>query len=105
MNPASDRRFRTKRLKYVVALRRERPPTEDVLLPYLGLEHIESETGQLVQNLDVLGESASQASDKADSLSYAFDSGDVLFGKLRPLPCESLDLPSLRAVVQLSCSC
>jgi type I restriction enzyme S subunit len=44
-------------------------------LPYLGLEHIESKTGRLLLETPV---------EQVESTVNIFESGDVLFGKLRP---------------------
>ena len=66
--------FPTKRLKYVVSLRRSRVDDDDER-PYIGLEQIESFTGRLVGHPSVGG---------GESLSNTFEPGDVLFGKLRP---------------------
>lgn len=66
------------RLKYVAPLRRERVAgSED--RPNVGLEHIESGTGQLIGR-SIEGAGASDS----ESLSNLFEPGDVLFGKLRP---------------------
>ncbi|MDY6803989.1 MAG: hypothetical protein SXA11_09310 [Cyanobacteriota bacterium] len=47
-------------------------------LPYLGLEHIESNTGRILRNQDV------SRKDEGKSTTYAFDSRHILYGKLRP---------------------
>ena len=65
-----------KRLKYVA--RRSEVKTEadeDSLVPYIGLEHIESQTGRLLPLDDELVPAG---------VSNSFKSGDTLFGKLRP---------------------
>lgn len=47
-------------------------------LPYLGLEHIESNTGRILRNPDL------SRKDEGKSTTYAFDSRHILYGKLRP---------------------
>src|SRR5690606_19730355 len=47
-------------------------------LPYLSLEHIESNTGAILHNGDTAGNGEGQ------STTFAFDSRHVLYGKLRP---------------------
>ena len=104
--------FPTKRLKYVVTLRRARTSADDAARPYVGLEDIESGTGRLVngargkwgsspsapsvtdgggepgrcfdQNDGGSGSSASSAADGNEATGTDFEPGDVLFGKLRP---------------------
>ena len=75
--------FPAKRLKHVVLLRRSRADGSEDDRPYVGLENIESWTGKLLGNAAVTDENAS-ALVKGASLSNTFESGDVLFGKLRP---------------------
>ena len=74
----------TKRLKYVVSLRRSRVEGSINDRPFLGLENIESSTGRLVGDPAAKEESAPSATGEAESLSNTFEPGDVLFGKLRP---------------------
>jgi type I restriction enzyme, S subunit len=74
----------TKRLKYVVSLRRSRVEGSLDDRPYIGLENIESSTGRLVGDPAATEESAPAATGEAESLSNTFEPGDVLFGKLRP---------------------
>jgi len=50
-------------------------PTENLNIPYIGLEHIEQET----LRLNSIGISSDVASNK-----FRFESNDILFGKLRP---------------------
>jgi len=76
--------FSTRRLKYVVTLRRSRAQGDENRKPYIGLEHIESWTGRLVSDLSSADEAAVLATRESDSLSSTFEPGDVLFGKLRP---------------------
>ncbi len=73
-----------KRLKYVVSLRRSRVEGAADERPYIGLENIESSTGRLIGEPAATDESALSASGESESLSNAFEPGDVLFGKLRP---------------------
>jgi len=47
-------------------------------LPYLSLEHIESNTGRLLKDPSEL------AVDEGQSTSFAFDTRHILYGKLRP---------------------
>ena len=77
--------FPTKRLKYLVALRRSRNTGREGAQPYIGLEGIESWTGRLVDDGATSGHGiTSSTADEGKSLSNSFESGDVLFGKLRP---------------------
>jgi len=50
------------------------------LLPYLSLEHVESETGRILKSLSDNTETVNEAV----STTFAFDSRHVLYGKLRP---------------------
>ncbi len=74
----------SKRLKYVVSLRRSRVDGARDDRPYIGLENIESSTGRLIGNPAATGEAPSSATAEGESLSNTFELGDVLFGKLRP---------------------
>ena len=65
-----------KRLKYAVRLVSEKIEPGASGLRYIGLEHVESWTGRLIE--DTEGEGS------ADGLSTKFGPNDVLFGKLRP---------------------
>ena len=81
--------FPTKRLKYLVALRRLRTVGNDGVRPYVGLEAIEPGTGRLVNGATATettagNPSTSSAADGSESLGTDFETGDVLFGKLRP---------------------
>ena len=77
--------FPTKRLKYLVALRRSRDTGREGAQPYIGLENIESWTGRLVDDDIVSGNGTTPSTaDESKSLSNSFEIGDVLFGKLRP---------------------
>jgi len=65
-----------KKLGEIISPSKEKiEPTEDSTLPYIGLEHIESNTSKII------GQAV--ASD-AKSTKTVFHSGDVLYGKLRP---------------------
>ena len=75
--------FPTKRLKYLVALRRSRNTTEEDTQRYVGLENIESWTGKLADDAMSDGGASSTVSEST-SLGNRFEDGDVLFGKLRP---------------------
>jgi type I restriction enzyme S subunit len=74
----------SKRLKYVVSLRRSRVDGSQDDRPYIGLENIESSTGRLIGNPAASGEAPSSGTAESESLSNTFERGDVLFGKLRP---------------------
>lgn len=74
--------FASKRLKYVVALRRSRVEGSEDNRPYIGLENIESWTGKRLDQS--AGEGSSVSPTEGESLSNTFEPGDVLFGKLRP---------------------
>ena len=76
--------FPTKRLKYLVALRRSRNTGRRDAQPYIGLENIESWTGRLVEDVTTGNGLTASTADESESLSNRFESGDVLFGKLRP---------------------
>ncbi len=64
-----------KRLKFAVRLVNLKAEAAGSELPYVGMENIQSATGQLI---------AGSPEDSADGLSNSFRSDDVLFGKLRP---------------------
>jgi len=76
--------FETKRLKYLVSLRRSRVDGAGDGRPYLGLENIQSCTGKLVAESLGYESGADQSQGSGESLSNTFKTGDVLFGKLRP---------------------
>jgi len=80
----SPRPATSKRLKYVVALRRSRVEGAEDDRPYIGLENIESSTGRLIGDPGATEQSAPSSTGEGESLSNTFESGDVLFGKLRP---------------------
>jgi type I restriction enzyme S subunit len=66
-----------KKLSEICFQDRRVAPT-DRYLPYLGLEHIESQTG------DILDKNSAQDSNMGVSSAFAFDSRHVLYSKLRP---------------------
>jgi type I restriction enzyme S subunit len=68
------RHWRMKRLKFSTDLINHKVSVEESLLPYLGLEHIESWTGRKID-----GEISN-----SEGFASSFAAGDVLFGKLRP---------------------
>lgn len=74
----------SKRLKYVVTLRRSRVEGTQDDRPYIGLENIESSTGRLIGDPATTDQPAPSATGETESLSNTFEPGDVLFGKLRP---------------------
>jgi type I restriction enzyme S subunit len=74
----------SKRLKYVVALRRSRVEGAQDDRPYIGLENIESSTGRLIGEPGATEQPTPSATGEGESLSNTFEPGDVLFGKLRP---------------------
>lgn len=63
-----------KRIKFVVELVNQKQSVDQSVLPYIGLEHIESWTGRKID-----GEIS-----QSEGLASTYASGDVLFGKLRP---------------------
>jgi len=63
------------RLKYCVTLINEKVDGRESILPYTGLENIESWTGRLILREEV---------STSEGQSNRFEIGDVLFGKLRP---------------------
>lgn len=74
----------SKRLKYVVALRRSRVEGAQDDRPYIGLENIESSTGRLIGGPAGTDQAVPSTTGETESLSNTFEPGDVLFGKLRP---------------------
>jgi type I restriction enzyme, S subunit len=84
VTPLAPRLSASKRLKYVVALRRSRVEGTQDDRPYIGLENIESSTGRLIGDPAATDQPAPSATVEAESLSNTFEPGDVLFGKLRP---------------------
>ncbi len=84
MTALGRRPLASKRLKYVVALRRSRVEGTQDDRPYIGLENIEPSTGRLIRDSEATDQPAPSAAGGAESLSNTFELGDVLFGKLRP---------------------
>lgn len=76
--------FPRKRLKHVVSLRKSRVDGPGGRRPYVGLENIESWTGRLLLGALTTDANGSPPMAGAASLSNTFETGDVLFGKLRP---------------------
>jgi type I restriction enzyme S subunit len=74
----------TKKLKYVVSLRRSRIDGSDDDRPYIGLEQIEAGTGRLLRSIAEVVDGFVHSGNEDESLSNTFEVGDVLFGKLRP---------------------
>jgi type I restriction enzyme S subunit len=72
------------RLKYAVELRRSRAEGGESDLPYVGLENIESGTGKLLTAVNTQGADDPSGVVVGESLSAVFQTGDILFGKLRP---------------------
>lgn len=76
--------FPSMRLKYVVSLRKTRADEGESDRRYIGLESIQSWSGrQRDASEDGIEESSLATTDEA-SLGLRFETGDVLFGKLRP---------------------
>lgn len=84
MTTLASNRVTSKRLKYVVALRRSRVEGAQDDRPYIGLENIESSTGRLIEEPCDPDQLAPASTAEGESLSNTFEMGDVLFGKLRP---------------------
>ena len=76
--------FPRKRLKHVVSLRKSRVDGPGGRRPYVGMENIESWTGRLLPGVLTTDANGSPPPAGAASLSNTFETGDVLFGKLRP---------------------
>lgn len=72
----------TKKLKFLVGLRTEKTADKTVLSPYVGLEHVVSSTGTLIEDYEAILDFA------GDTLDYK--KGDVLFGKLRPYLAKAI---------------
>lgn len=66
--------WKTKRLKFSVNLINEKVNTEEVELPYMGLENIDSWNGNKIETTEY----------SPEGIANVFRNGDVLFGKLRP---------------------
>ena len=74
----------TKRLKYLVTLRRSPVTESGEALPYIGLENIESQTGRLVGDVEISGTTTPSADEGDKPSGIYFKCDDVLFGTLRP---------------------
>lgn len=72
----------TQKLKFLVGLRTEKTADKTVLSPYVGLEHVVSSTGTLIEDYEAILDFA------GDTLDYK--KGDVLFGKLRPYLAKAI---------------
>ena len=73
---AIPQKWTTKKLKYCVILRLEKTQDKTKPIPYIGLEHVSSFTGRLCEDCEEITD--------FDGDTLDFQSGDVLFGKLRP---------------------
>lgn len=69
------------KLKRVVTLRTERGTKGSPSENYVGLENIQSWTGQLIRSQSIINLADEK---ETDSIVSCFEPGDVLFGKLRP---------------------
>ncbi len=65
--------WEVKRLKYIASSINEKIPSKTSSLEYIGMENVESFTGELVTSTA-----------EVEGLANSFEPGDVLFGKLRP---------------------
>lgn len=68
-------KWETRKLKYLVSLRLEKTNETSASLPYIGLEHVSSFSGELSNNEEITDFTG-------DTLNFM--AGDILFGKLRP---------------------
>lgn len=84
MTAVEARPSESKRLKYIVALRRYRVEGAQDDRPYIGLENIESSTGRLIGDPAATDQAVPSMTEESESLSNTFEPGDVLFSKLRP---------------------
>lgn len=66
--------WEVKKLRYAAQLSDKRVPYEDAECSYVGLEHIESWTGRRISDEEA----------RAEGIVSLFESGNILFGKLRP---------------------
>lgn len=62
------------KIKYVADIISKKSAYEDTNVVYIGLEHIRSWTGEIIEDIEA----------KPEGLVSEFKAGDVLFGKLRP---------------------
>ena len=67
--------WETQRLKFVAPIQNARTDEQSSDLKYLGLEHIESATGKILEISDT---------SEVDSVVTMFSKNDILFNKLRP---------------------
>ena len=72
------------KIKHAVQQRKERVEGLNNNRPYLGLEHIESITGKLIDKEWENGDLPSEMAEIGESLCNLFEPHDILFGKLRP---------------------
>ena len=68
--------WEVKKLKYCTDLRLEKTNDKESFAPYIGLEHVSSNTGTLCDDYETITDFKGETLD--------FYTGDVLFGKLRP---------------------
>lgn len=69
--------WEVEKIKHLAALVGAKIDGTDAGLPYVGLEHVQSGTGQFVKDMEGM-------QTEAESTVNTFQTGDVLFGKLRP---------------------
>ena len=74
--------WETKKLKFLVGLRTEKTADKTVPSPYVGLEHVASSVGTLIEDYEAIIDFT------GDTLDYK--TGDVLFGKLRPYLAKAI---------------
>lgn len=74
--------WETKKLKFLVDLRTDKTAVKTVPAPYVGLEHVASSVGTLIEDYEVILDFAGDTLD--------FKAGDVLFGKLRPYLAKAI---------------
>ncbi|MDR1770520.1 MAG: restriction endonuclease subunit S [Hungatella sp.] len=70
------------KLKYLVSLRNEK--SSDSTLPYIGLENVQSNTGKYIEATEM---------QQPESSANLFNTGDILYGKLRPYLCKAMIAP------------
>lgn len=74
--------WETKKLKFLVKLRTDKTADKTVPAPYVGLEHVASSAGTLIEDYEAILDFAGDTLD--------FKAGDVLFGKLRPYLAKAI---------------
>ena len=74
--------WETKKLKFLVNLRTDKTADKTVPAPYVGLEHVASSAGTLIEDYEAILDFAGDTLD--------FKAGDVLFGKLRPYLAKAI---------------